>query len=719
MAIAMLAFALGVIPARAWAEPTGNGTQEAPYKVHTAADLQTALQAESTANIYVELDGSITGSCSATRTTSTKAVNLDLKGNNITSSDGTALTISGFTLTLNNSTGTGAISGKTNGVVVSSGGLTMNGGTINGGATGYGVDASATGVVFTVNAGTISGGSGAISGKVKHPGGFGWKNTQGTGDKEAIAASATGSQIDSKYKKVQLAAYAVAVTPNDSTRGTVTGANTYVIGQSATITATPKDGYVFECWTEEGSNEKITDATYTFTVDRARSFTALFWKVKIDTTIADQPYAGKPIEPPIPAADVTLEGVDLAITSDDFTVSYANNVHAGTGTATATLTFSGKCTGTASKTFTITKIPATVTAETITREYDGTALTGGYSSEDLVKGDTITSATTGGSQTDVGSCASTVADAKITNSTYGDSTNDYDITYKPGTLEVTPYSKKATVQVAGHTVTVSHDGKEHEVTGYDATPDVSFYDTANVAFAGKASAKGTEVGTYPMGLTAKDFSNKSANFADVTFQVTDGSLTIEEAKKGTLTFDLAGGTLDGKTGKVAVVANVGETIKLPGAPTRSGYTFRHWKGSEYKAGASYKVEGDHTFTAVWDKAIYTITFEANGGTGSMDKISVEAGSTATLTPNKYSRSGYTFTGWNTQKNGKGTAYKNKDKITPTGSMTLFAQWAKTATNTKKNSSGRLAGTADPTSFSASVALALTGSAALYVGRKHR
>ena len=73
------------------------------------------------------------------------------------------------------------------------------------------------------------------------------------------------------------------------------------------------------------------------------------------------------------------------------------------------------------------------------------------------------------------------------------------------------------------------------------------------------------------------------------------------AEKATLTFDLSGGTLDGKTGSITVEANVGDTIKLPAAPTREGYTFKYWKGSQYAAGADYKVEGDHTFTAVWAK----------------------------------------------------------------------------------------------------------------------
>ena len=72
--------------------------------------------------------------------------------------------------------------------------------------------------------------------------------------------------------------------------------------------------------------------------------------------------------------------------------------------------------------------------------------------------------------------------------------------------------------------------------------------------------------------------------------------------KAVLTFDLVGGTLDGKNGTIAIDANVGEMVNLLGAPTREGYTFKCWKGSEYAAGAEYKVEGDHAFTAEWEKS---------------------------------------------------------------------------------------------------------------------
>ena len=69
-------------------------------------------------------------------------------------------------------------------------------------------------------------------------------------------------------------------------------------------------------------------------------------------------------------------------------------------------------------------------------------------------------------------------------------------------------------------------------------------------------------------------------------------------EKYKISYDLNGGTLDGKTGTVILEVEDGTTITLP-TPTREGYTFDYWEGSRYEAGASYTVEGDHTFTAQW------------------------------------------------------------------------------------------------------------------------
>ena len=61
--------------------------------------------------------------------------------------------------------------------------------------------------------------------------------------------------------------------------------------------------------------------------------------------------------------------------------------------------------------------------------------------------------------------------------------------------------------------------------------------------------------------------------------------------KHTITYDLNGGTLDGKTGTVTLQIEEGTTITLP-EPTREGYIFSYWEGSAYNAGDSYTVEGE-------------------------------------------------------------------------------------------------------------------------------
>ena len=75
----------------------------------------------------------------------------------------------------------------------------------------------------------------------------------------------------------------------------------------------------------------------------------------------------------------------------------------------------------------------------------------------------------------------------------------------------------------------------------------------------------------------------------------------KKVNKYDLTFDLNGGTLNGQTGKITMTYEYGAKIKLPDAPTKEGYKFLYWKGSQYEAGAEYTVDGPHDFTAVWEK----------------------------------------------------------------------------------------------------------------------
>lgn len=72
-----------------------------------------------------------------------------------------------------------------------------------------------------------------------------------------------------------------------------------------------------------------------------------------------------------------------------------------------------------------------------------------------------------------------------------------------------------------------------------------------------------------------------------------------EKEDGILTFDLGGGLLNGSTEPVILKNKVGDEITIIDAPTKEGYEFLYWEGSQYLPGDQYVVVGNHKFTAKW------------------------------------------------------------------------------------------------------------------------
>ena len=74
---------------------------------------------------------------------------------------------------------------------------------------------------------------------------------------------------------------------------------------------------------------------------------------------------------------------------------------------------------------------------------------------------------------------------------------------------------------------------------------------------------------------------------------------------------------------------------------------------------------------------FTVTFSANGGTGSMASIRVKAGGTLKTPQSAFNRSNHNFTGWNTATDGSGEAYKAGDDTNAIeANTTLYAQWVR-------------------------------------------
>ena len=114
----------------------------------------------------------------------------------------------------------------------------------------------------------------------------------------------------------------------------------------------------------------------------------------------------------------------------------------------------------------------------------------------------------------------------------------------------------------------------------------------------------------------------------------------------------------------------GSTDKNPDDNYR--YTFTGWSPEVVVA------EEDATYTAQYSataRVFYTITFNANGGEGSMEPQRFEVGVDTALNTNAFTRENYKFIGWNTAADGSGATYADEGAILElSGDITLYAQW---------------------------------------------
>lgn len=184
------------------------------------------------------------------------------------------------------------------------------------------------------------------------------------------------------------------------------------------------------------------------------------------------------------------------------------------------------------------------------------------------------------------------------------------------------------------------------------------------------------------------------NFPMYLFNTIGGNITLtakwqanEEKSEYTIIFDANGGT-----GAPSSMSSKGGTITIPSSvPTKDGNQFWIWKikGTDVSAtpgGTFYSIEsyadsnGVVTFVAQWEE-LYTITFDANGGTGGPTTQTKPEGESLLLTNDTPTKEGYTFKEWNTKRDGTGTSYQPQGTYTEDADVTLYAQWKQDAANT--------------------------------------
>ena len=117
--------------------------------------------------------------------------------------------------------------------------------------------------------------------------------------------------------------------------------------------------------------------------------------------------------------------------------------------------------------------------------------------------------------------------------------------------------------------------------------------------------------------------------------------------------------------------------KVDGKPFITGSTTYEVNGTEIAKGTQIEVKaGESHSVVVYNTYLYQVTFNANGGIGTMDKQTFTNNKPQGLFSNQFTRDGYTFAGWNTQADGSGDSYTDGQSFTPDNSpgLTLYAQW---------------------------------------------
>ena len=129
--------------------------------------------------------------------------------------------------------------------------------------------------------------------------------------------------------------------------------------------------------------------------------------------------------------------------------------------------------------------------------------------------------------------------------------------------------------------------------------------------------------------------------------------------------------------------NTATVLGNTGSLAKTGYTFNGWnsaangQGTHYAVGSTFTVSENTTLFAEWSINQYTLTYNANGGSGTLPEGGTyDYGSKQDVAEaDGLTNGNLVFSSWNTQSNGEGDTYLPGSKITIEANTTLYAQWS--------------------------------------------
>lgn len=161
------------------------------------------------------------------------------------------------------------------------------------------------------------------------------------------------------------------------------------------------------------------------------------------------------------------------------------------------------------------------------------------------------------------------------------------------------------------------------------------------------------------------------------------------------------GTVTPQSGSFTVTGSVTGDAVISKAEPSPGYHFVEWRkdGNQVSTDPTLTIRSSQfdtdqagktfVYVAHFEPNCFTVHYEANGGTGSMEKQTFQyaVAGNAYLNPNAFVRPGYRFLGWSEKADGTGTSYADQAKfqgvthyqgkeIINNATITLYAQWEK-------------------------------------------
>lgn len=246
--------------------------------------------------------------------------------------------------------------------------------------------------------------------------------------------------------------------------------------------------------------------------------------------------------------------------------------------------------------------------------------------------------------------------------------------------------------LANINATPTYTLRYHANGGAGATPsNQTFLTSATVATGTGLNRPGY---TFQRWNTAQGGGGTNINAAATYNTAADADLwAVWSANPYSVTYS----TGSGGSAVTAGTYSTGGSFTAAAMPTRAGYTFTNWTITDsdssthtVNAGASYTPVGYGNITAAanWTVNPYTVSYQANGASGSVAATAFNVTAPATIAAGTgLTNPGYSFAGWNTSQGGGGTPYLAGASYSTLANLVLNAQWAPTTQTVTYDANG--------------------------------